>query len=179
MRLTNEIRLRVRRDMIKQAFDKKLATINETIHARAREYYDACLGNGVAEALKKIPEDFLNWEGTITVQLPTHRVWVPLGERRPVPRQNRLLGSALEHPKIVEAIADALSEKKCLEESRMEAEQEADAVLASVRTLKQLEAVWPEAVPFVEKYRPKECTALALPVQKLNSTLGLPPEDEE
>lgn len=64
-----------------------------------------------------------------------------------------------------------------LESQRRKAEREAEAVLKSVQTLKQLIEVWPEIEPFCPKPVAKESTAIAIRRDELNNTFGLPVEN--
>lgn len=63
---------------------------------------------------------------------------------------------------------------------RRNAENEAEAVLWSVQTLKKLLEVWPEIEPFcpTPEVKTKTSTAIAIRRDELNNTFGLPIEAE-
>lgn len=69
------------------------------------------------------------------------------------------------------ALREYLNEATAIKDERRELEQKAKGVLSSVTTTARLAEVWPEAVPFIPKYVPRQLPAVRR--DELNAAFGL------
>lgn len=179
MRLNESIRNEACAAMLRHAFDDREKALSEKRAALAVEYYEAAIPADVRAAMDKVPSRFFNMSGAIYVETSAirGRVRLELPELRPMPFNTAVLAPAGEFPELEDRIADCARDTEALQALGRETKKKILATLSSVRTIKQLEKVWPEAVPFVQACAPEsKQTALSVPVKELNEALGLPPE---
>lgn len=189
-RLTNEIRNHITAKAIEKTdIGQRSKALSERRKAWAETVYlDSIGGTKGAKQIAKflqreamfvarIPDNLRNdtsllrKRSRINLNLAGKRIWVDLPEYRVCPYEHTITAlnpindefMAIEH------------EDELISSKRVEIRSSTKAILYSVKTVKQLLEVWPEAVELLPDIEAKPVsTALTLPVKSVNKLIGLP-----
>ncbi len=178
-RLTNDLRHTIAKRAIEHGFAKREAALLAEEHVLARSAYDLLYPKKIQDAMNALPNGFFPTDGGLTVFVEGRRhglVYAPGIELREAANGDCLkVRAADSFGKKVVALAEA---KENFIAERKAARHEANSVLASVSSLARLLEVWPAVESFTKDIGSsgKPITALAVPIKKLNTTLGLPPD---
>lgn len=184
VRLTEFIRKQILEAVLKHAFDVPEKELKEGQHALGDAVYKDVYPAKVREQMAALPEGFLPTEGHIRVQFDGSGsrgfTAVYFGEERRIAKDHDRYSAAKVYP-AKHAFSAHFDKLKRAEENlkglKDTAKASAKSVLESVTTVKRLIEVWPEVEQFARPYAEEAPTrAIALPIQELNRSLGLPPK---
>lgn len=179
IRLTDSIRRTIKSRVIEHGFKERETKLTEAEHALAVRVYERLYSEQDRAILETAPEDFFDTTTAVTLYIDGLHYSLNLPARRRV-AANRERFSLTSKDKMASAIVDYRQQARALAEKRRDAETQAWAVLSSAGTLAKLIQVWPEVESFTADFgAAKPCVALAVPIAKLNASLGLPPDERK
>lgn len=183
-RLTKDLRERMARCVLNNAFDEKQAAAKSVLVQHGEVIYQDIYGPYL-EAMHSLLKHYLYTTSIITVAIAGQRHDVSLCNSKPVGDYQRYYNEygkmyvgdeqiALDYLKAANVVED-------LKKQRSAMEQEVKAILNSVPNFKKLWEVWPECKTLLEKFVSKPSVVMlpAIQFDKVNAALGLPVETEE
>lgn len=173
VRLTKTMRQRIAEKAIEHGFSARFEELKKEQHAIADAIYNETYSEEIQEKMAALPEGFLPEGSNFWVHVGESTHCFDVGEdRRKADSIERLVLPA--RSKLAGRIADYHRKLRKLKEEKRRVSSEVEAVLKSARTVRQLLEIWPEAEKFIDdSIKPQTCTALAIPIHRLNSALGL------
>lgn len=179
IRLTESIRRTIKNRVIEHGFKEREAKLTEAEHALAVRVYERLYSEQDRAILESAPADFFDTNSAVTLDIDGLRYFLSLPSRRRVADHRERL-SLTSKDKLASVIVEHRQKTRDFAEKRNEASTQAWAVLNSVGTLAKLIQVWPEVESFTADFgAAKPCVALAVPIAKLNASLGLPPDERK
>jgi hypothetical protein len=175
VKLTKEIRLKIQNRLIEHAFSEQVKEWHKQEAELGDKIYRDLYPEGLRRKIAALPEGIVATTNYLQVAFGGQVDRVGLSKDRRI-GANHIRGTVLNYSTShefskthldLEAAAESLRNRKD------RARSEIRAVLASVRTLKQLLEVWPEAKPFVQDLEVAEQVSLSVPIKELNAQLGL------
>lgn len=186
MKITNEVRLDIRRKVLASKFKAREAALQNAITEFADAVYEHAYGTIAARVLE-LPVEWRHMTDSIYFTAPgwttKYRVSLDdgpsgraaLSRERPEPKVRSELAITKDHPLFARSQA-IVKEHHAIRDEREALSDKVNALLRSVNTDKQLRAAWPEG----EQFFPREVqhsTAL-VPItltHDINRMLGLEP----
>lgn len=179
-RLTKTIREQILDAVMKHGFDARKEAMKEMHFKLGEAIYNDLFPAKVREQMAALPKGFLHTSESVLVAFSGEVYRASFREHKPISYLRRDWEAmkaydcthtlSKQHDKVIAA-------QKALNKERDEAKSMAESLLNSAYSTKQLIAAWPEVEQFVRPYiDAAPCTALAIPVQKLNKALSLPPK---
>ncbi len=175
VRLTNEIRNSISSAILNRLFNDRLSKLKDEEATLAEVVYADLYLDGVQKQMHALPKGFLPSDNTLKIKSGDSYEFLKLKEHRLMAQMHyhNWIVYDVDHP-IAERLFHCVKDKESLGNERVESRAQINAVLQSVTTIKKLIEVWPEVQEFAEPFETKTvCTALSLPIQELNTRLGL------
>jgi hypothetical protein len=172
MRLNAEIRSRLVKAMADEAFGER----RKKLKKRAQQLDDLVYSKVMPKKYRDLVEtlDACFWTRTkymYTRGADGQQRYHDFSEEKRIPAGwGASKTHMLDDRKFCEDMQKTQDDLRSLDEERRAFRNEAAAVLSDIRSLKQLEEAWPEAVPFLPK---SEQRALVADVSNLNKILGV------
>lgn len=179
VRLTEDMRRDITRALIAHKLDKREADLAKLSHKLALRVYQNQFSAADRRKMEALPEGWLSTIDHVSVKVGgDYRTFTfgPADAKGNSPRQrvpaNRERTFTFEaRSEIGLAIREYITEADAIKEVRDELKAKAQGVLSSVTTTTRLAEVWPEAVPFIPKYVPRQLPAVRR--DELNAAFGL------
>lgn len=172
MRLTNLDRERICRDAVAARFDPSEDEFVHEEHALADRIYRSMIRVEEESFASILPAYWHKFEGRIYVNVAGQRHWLGFRTKRIVPSA---LDWVIEEGPLADDVHQFALRRENLKVQRKEAHRAVRAMLDSFASLKALETNWPEGKEFYQfLYAAKGAPLPAVPVQTVNSILGLP-----
>ncbi|WP_211440943.1 Nmad5 family putative nucleotide modification protein [Collimonas humicola] len=171
MKLTKEIRATIWARIYKATLGLELEALNKRENDIATKVREQAAGKHLA-ALDALPENFVRKQNYLTVRCEKHG------------HEHLHYGKSLASPntvvlpagKIAETVSQLFDDRDALKTKIRTAEANYNAIAARATTTKRLIELWPEIEPYApaDAESPAASTSLAIPINDLNKTLGLP-----
>jgi len=172
MRLTNTDRERICRDAVAARFDPSEEAFAHEEHSIADRVYRSLISVEEEAFAAGLPAHWHKTEGRIYVNVAGQRHWLEFRVKRIIPPA---LDWVVEEGPLAATVHQFALRRENLKVQRKEAHRAVRAMLDSISTLKALETNWPEGKEFYQfLYQAKGAPLPAVPVQTVNSILGLP-----
>lgn len=172
MRLTNLDRERICRDAVAARFDPLDETAAYEGHALADQVYRSLISVEEEAFAAGLPAHWHKSDDRIFVNVAGQRHWMWFRAKRLIPPA---LDWVVEEGPLAATVHQFALRRENLKVQRKEAHRAVRAMLDSISTLKALETNWPEGKEFYQfLYQAKGAPLPAVPVQTVNSILGLP-----
>ena len=176
MRLTNDLRDRIERSVLKHVFDGREEELRKKRVKNGVAIYDAVIAPHL-KALKSLPVDWVSADTDNDFSVKTdHQQYLgnlPLDIPRLQPAGIVVL--VKDNPLTVECM-QLLAEKEALQKERRARGGEVYAILKGVTTMDKLLELWPELVTILPAdLTSKSLLPMSIDVEKLNQELGLEP----
>lgn len=176
MRLTNEHRTAIRREIIRDRFEKRQKEIDEKRQSIADRIYERELTEAQREALVDLPESFFAQRTSISLQLGAEYTTLTMSEQRPIPydRHRNTFAVLGARDPLTKEYQETTRDSSRLRVDEREMTASVNSVLASVTTDNRLIDEWPEIKKIVRRIvQPKAKLLPAVRMEKLNKELGL------
>jgi hypothetical protein len=175
---------RVVRLAIEGAFSEREATLAKVENNVARAIYEAILPAAERKAAAALPDRWTKRVTTLSVNVGGLAMDLVIsGDPIPVPYSNRdgskRIGATAD-PAHVEAVNRLNGEKGTLAADKRRAKASLEALVYSIRSLRELAELWPEGEPYwswLKDRSGKPVAGLPAPqIAEINALLGLPKE---
>ena len=176
MRLTNEHRAAIRRQVIGDRFQKRQREIDDRRKSIADRIYERALTEAQRKAMVDLPESFFAWRTTISLQLGAEYTNLTMSEQRPIPydRHRNTFAALGARDPITKEYQETTRDARRLRVDEREMFANVKSVLDSVTTDNRLIEEWPEIEKIVRRVvQPKTKLLPAVQMEKLNKELGL------
>lgn len=179
IRLTETIKRNILERALKHGFEKKEAELKERQHNLGLAVYNDVYSKKTQIAMAALPAGYLREDSSIMIRFgstESRACWD--GKKRIAEKHYGSYAIAKVYDathKLTEQFCGYDKERGLLYAERRQAKDNVLAILNSVATLKRLQEVWPECVPFIKDYLTINKPMLpTIPVKAVNKQLGLP-----
>ena len=180
VRLTEDMRNDITRALVNNSLGKRDEAHKLTEFKLAARIYNSVFSAADRKKMEALPEGWLPKESFIDTRLggQFHRYHFSTPDKSGKREHRRFTSKTLREDFVIEvrsdlgtAMAAHRDEGEAIRVARNELKAKAAGVLASVTTTARLAEVWPEVVPFIPKYVPRQLPAVRR--DELNAAFGL------